>query len=99
MKCAKCGREGGNGVTLSFHHLYPKCHFGNKDVDEGICLCKEKCHPLVETLIQGAEMLVGNVRMGERYKLSKSDYERLNKNFLRVSHLPLVKKSDFRPVV
>jgi predicted restriction endonuclease len=99
MKCAKCGRGVRDGITLSFHHVYPKIFFGNKDVDEGVCLCKEKCHLKIEILIQGAEMLVGNVLMGERYKLSKSDYERITKNFLRTNHIPWVKKSDFRNLV
>lgn len=80
MKCNRCGR-GSDEAELTLHHQNPVCHYGRKTNQLKICLCV-KCHAKIETYILSVESHLGNIPYGRRYKLTKSDYERIAKNFL-----------------
>ena len=78
MKCSKCGSTD----RLTDHHIYPVCHFGGKHTGIKVKLCVD-CHRKIEDNILAVEAHLGNRWFGNRYKLSKSDYERILHNFIR----------------
>jgi len=78
MKCSKCTTI----ERLTEHHQYPVCHFGHRRDGLKIVLCRE-CHRRIEERILAVESFIGNVTYGTRYKLDRSDYDRITRLFLR----------------
>jgi len=74
--CEKCNVTTG----LQKHHLYPICHFKTK-FSKTIWLC-EGHHLKAEYIILGIEAFVGHKQFGERHKLSREEYVRINEAFV-----------------
>lgn len=64
--CAKCGKM----CRLSFHHIYPKCHFGRKGNAHTIGFC-EMHHCCFENYLKKRE---GHHKDGTRVKRTKEFY-------------------------
>lgn len=77
MKCSRCYSTD----KLTKHHQYPVVHFGHKKDGLMLCLCQE-CHRKIENNILAVESHLGNLPFGVRYKLDRSDYDRITHNFL-----------------
>lgn len=80
MKCSKCGTND----RLTNHHLYPVVHYGNKRCGIKICLCNY-CHCKIEMIILSVESYVGDVPFGTRYRLERSDYDKITRHYLKKS--------------
>lgn len=77
LKCSRCFAT----EKLTKHHQYPVVHFGMKKGGLQLCLCRD-CHRRIEDIILAVESHLGNLPFGTRYKLDKSDYDRIVHNFI-----------------
>jgi hypothetical protein len=75
--CLKCN----TGEKIQKHHVFPKFHFGYRNNWHTVPLC-DKCHRKIEANIASVESYVGNTKYGQRFKLEKSEYERILLNFV-----------------
>lgn len=81
-RCSKCtGTE-----RLSHHHWYPVVHYGERKGGIQIVLCR-KCHSRIEDLYMAVESFIGNVPFGTRFRLDRSNYDRILQNFLRQENI------------
>jgi hypothetical protein len=78
MRCSKCEETD----RLTGHHKYPVVHFGEKKEGLQIILCV-KCHRRIEDVYQAVESFIGNVPFGTRFRLDRSNYDRIVQNFLK----------------
>jgi len=74
IKCRKCGST----HRISWHHVLPRVFFRGKGMQIPLC-CRH--HRIIEFIICGAEMLVGDVEYGQRFKLPEDDYQRIAERF------------------
>ena len=79
--CSKCNEK----FRLEEHHFLPRVHYGKGIKNpHTITLCRF-CHTKIETILMAVESFKGNVEFGNRFKLSKDDYMRIHRLWLRES--------------
>ena len=64
--CSSCGSK----QKIEKHHVFPKCHFGHRNNNMTIPICRE-CHIELERFILEAE---GSTHHSERVRRDKSFY-------------------------
>lgn len=80
--CSKCGEIN----RLEKHHFLPRVHFGKKNNGHVIMLC-HSCHIKAEIIIASVESFVGDKPFGTRHKLSREEYFRIHRHWLKNSKL------------
>jgi len=81
--CSKCNDD----IRLEEHHFFPKVHYGNGYRNRHtITLCRF-CHMKIEFVLLSCESYAGNVKFGTRYKLSREDYLKIHRNWLKDSKI------------
>jgi hypothetical protein len=79
--CSKCGKD----KPQEKHHFLPQCHFGKGAKNpHTISLCGE-CHEQIDDIILLVESIFGGVKLGQRFMLTKHEYEKIHKYWLRKS--------------